>query len=74
MNSRFIYLAKLGIIESNDEVGNYQIQKIDDPEDFKISNGLSFYPPKLESDDEAEAIFKSLTHSQLENLNNLTTS
>lgn len=68
MNKRFIYLAKLGIIESNDEKGNYQIQKIDDPEDFKIMNGLSFYPPRLKSDEEAEAIFKSLTHEQLEGL------
>lgn len=68
-NRRFIFLAKLGIIESNDESGNYQIQKIDDPFNFMVDNELDFKPPLLSDDDEAERIFKSITHRQLEDLN-----
>lgn len=66
---RFIFLAKLGIVESTDESGKYQVQRIDDPKSFKEENGLDFLPPFLESDKQADLIFKSLTHEQLETLN-----
>lgn len=68
MDKRFIYLAKLGIVESTDENGQYQIQRIDSPEEFKEENGLDFLPDSLASDQEAELKFKSITHNQLENL------
>ena len=67
---RFTFLAKLGIIESTNEKGRYDIQMIDHPKEFQEEMGLSFLPPLLESDEEAKEIFKSLTHSQLESLNN----
>jgi hypothetical protein len=67
---RFIFLAKLGIIESTDENGDYEIQRIDDPEDFMDGHDLiNFEVVKLKSDKEAQEIFKSITHSQLEGLN-----
>ena len=67
-SKRFIFLAKLGIIESTNEKGVCEIQRIDNPEDFQISNELTFLPPLLESDEEAKELFKSLTHSRLESL------
>ena len=65
INRRFIFLAKLGILESTNENGDYEIQRIDDPEDFKEYTGVDFIPPKLASDKEAQSLFKSLTHEQL---------
>jgi hypothetical protein len=65
---RFIFLAKLGIVESTNESGDYEIQRIDCPQEFKDNNELSFLPQKLESDAGALACFNSLTHSRLENL------
>lgn len=67
-NRRFIYLAKLGIIESTNENGEYAVQRIDCPEEIKEEFGLSFLPPLLDSDEEAVSIFKSLTHDQLDRL------
>ena len=65
-DARFIFLAKLGIIESTDEKGNYDIQRIDDIEDFRISNKLSFFPPQLWGDFNAKKIFESLDKNQLD--------
>ena len=62
---RVVYLAKLGIMESTNELGEYDIQRIDDPFAYKEELGLSFIPERLESDEEAKRIFNSLTHSQL---------
>lgn len=62
---RFIFLAKLGIVESTDKNGNYQVQKIDDPSSFAQENELSFYPDELISDEEARLKLNSLTHNQL---------
>lgn len=70
-NARLKYLAKLGIVESVNELGEYQIQRIDSPEEFAESLKLNFIPPKLDSDEEALRVFKSLTHNQLENLGNV---
>jgi hypothetical protein len=70
-NSRLKYLAKLGIVESVNELGEYQIQRIDSPEEFAESLKLNFMPPKLDSDEEALRVFKSLTHNQLESLGNV---
>jgi hypothetical protein len=70
-NSRLKYLAKLGIVESVNELGEYQIQRIDSPEEFAESLKLNFMPPKLDSDEEALRVFKSLTHNQLESLGNM---
>lgn len=67
-DKRFIYLAKLGIIESTNEEGNYSIQRIDSPTEFAEYNELDFIPPYLSSDEEARKLFKSLTHEQLERL------
>jgi hypothetical protein len=69
-NRRFIFLAKLGIVESNDSSGKYEVQRIDQPKEFAIDNELNFEPPLLSSDDEARKIFNSLTHARLEELNN----
>lgn len=69
MERRFIYLAKLGIIESTNEAGEYDIQRIDYPNVFVEEFNLDFIPPKLGSDKEAKEVFKSLTHEQLERLN-----
>lgn len=65
-----IELTPLAIIniESTDEFGDYEIQKIDDVVGFANDNNLDFYPPQLESDQEAWGIFNSLTHNQLEGL------
>ena len=68
-NKRFIYLAKLGIIETTNKDDEYDIQRIDSPKDFQVDNELSFEPPLLESDDEATAIFQSITMSQLMRIN-----
>lgn len=59
---RFIFLAKLGIVESNDADGNYQIQRIDFPESFAADAELNFIPPLLKSDEEAQRVFQSLTN------------
>jgi hypothetical protein len=67
---RFIFLAKLGVIESTNELGEYDIQRIDCPKEFKEDNNLSFVPFQLKDDAEAKRLFNSLTHSRLENLNN----
>lgn len=64
---RFIFLAKLGIIESNDSNGDYQIQRIDDPENFANDAELDFIPPLLENDEQALQIFNTLTE-QLKDL------
>ena len=68
LRKRFIFLAKLGILESEDENGNYQIQRIDSPTEFAENNNLSFVPQLLENDADALSCFNSLTHSRLENL------
>lgn len=69
MTRRFIYLAKLGIIESNDSQNKYQIQRIDNPKDFQLENDLDFEPPFLESDEEADELFNSISEEMFENLN-----
>lgn len=68
MNRRFIYLASLGIIESNDAQGKYQIQRIDEPKSFQVENDLSFEPPLLDSDEEALELFNSISDDMFENL------
>lgn len=65
---RFIFLAKLGIIESTNESGKHEVQRIDDPQALKEAFDLDFLPELLESDEVAKAKFKSLTHAQLEGL------
>lgn len=65
---RFYFLAKLGIIESTNELGQYDIQRIDNIVDFAIENHLGFYPEQLESDEEAKRIFSELTPEILTNL------
>ncbi len=69
MKRRFTFLAKLGIIESNDSEGKYQIQRIDDVQSFAWENNLSFIPPQLKSDEEATAIFNSISIERLNELN-----
>ena len=70
-NRLFIYLAKLGIVNSTNEDGNSDIQHIDDPENFAIDNELDFVPPLISGDDEAKAIYKSINHSTMEYLTKL---
>jgi hypothetical protein len=70
-SKRFIFLAKLGIIESTNKDGDYEVQRIDNLQDFKDSNELDFLPLLLENDSEAQELFKSLTHSRLESLNEI---
>ena len=62
---RAVFLAKLGIMESTNELGEYNIQRIDDPRVYEYDLGLNFTPEKLESDEEAKRIFNTLTHEQL---------
>jgi len=64
---RFVMLAKHGIIESNNEKGKYQIQRIDVPEEFALEAGLDFIPPQLKSDAHAEIVFKRLTLEDYKN-------
>ena len=65
---RLEFLAKLGVVESTNESGKYDVQKIDEVEAFKEENELDFMPSVISSDTEAKAIMNSLTHSRLENL------
>ena len=69
MDKRMVYMAKLGIFEGCNENGEYDVQRIDCPEEFAEENHLSFVPPLLEDDAEAKAILQSLTHNQIENIN-----
>lgn len=64
---RFIFLAKHGIIESNDPRGRYQIQRIDFPEEFADQAGLDFIPPKLDNDAKAAHAFRNLSLNDFEN-------
>lgn len=58
------------ILLENDCKLDFEIQRIDDPEDFmEYNNQIDFKPPKLNDDREAQQIFKSITHAQLESLN-----
>jgi hypothetical protein len=68
MNRRFIYLAKLGIVESTNELGENEIQKIDLTKEFQSSYGLSFEPLPLKDDAEALELFNSISDDMLENL------
>jgi len=52
-------LAPMGVIISNDEKGNPQIQKIDDAEEFMFEHELE-YVKQLNSDDEAVDIVREL--------------
>lgn len=67
-NRKFIFLAKLGIVESTDEHGNFQIQRIDEPNNFAFDNGLDFIPPFLESDLKAEQIYNGVPVQMWEHL------
>lgn len=57
---RLVTLAKYGIVESTDENGDYQVQKIDDVIAFREEHGLNFTPAKLSSDKEAKMTFDCL--------------
>jgi hypothetical protein len=60
VDRRFIFLAKYGIVESNNEDGVYDVQRIDSPEEFALDNQLKFIPPLLKGDKQAKQIFKGL--------------
>jgi len=52
-------LEQMGVILSTDEVGNEQIQRIDDAEQWMIDNEVE-YVQQLNSDGEAEQIVREL--------------
>jgi hypothetical protein len=56
VESDFIRLARLGVVESTNEDGDDDIQRIDDPESFAEENELDFVPPLLINDDHAKLI------------------
>jgi len=56
VESEFVRLARLGVVESTDENGDDDIQRIDSPEEFAEENGLDFIPPTLIDDDHAKLI------------------
>lgn len=56
-----VYLAKLGIVISTNEKGDTDIQRIDNPLEFKQEHNLKFISPLLKNDDEAKKIYRSLT-------------
>ena len=60
MKKRIILLAQYGIIESTNELGENDIQRIDDVIEFKENFKLNFIPPLLKNDQEAKIIFKTL--------------
>jgi len=70
MGKRFIYLAKLGIIESVNENGEFEVQRIDDPIGFQERHGFSFEPPLLSGDKEALAVYITIPWLKLEELDN----
>lgn len=63
---RFILLAKHGIIESTNERGKYDIQRIDSPAEFAAEAGLDFIPPLLKGDLSAKHLFRKLTIKDFE--------
>lgn len=60
MEDKMILLAKHGIIESNNEYGKFDVQRIDDPESFAELNQLNFIPPKLQSDEVAKILYYNI--------------
>lgn len=59
---RFEDLARLGIVESTNEAGETDIQRIDNPEEFKEENNLWSLPPLLKSDKEAKKLFEEFNN------------
>lgn len=63
-----LYLAKLGILLALTDQGIVDIQRIDDVENFREDFGLTFTPPRLESDEEAKRVFQTIAVDKLSEL------
>jgi hypothetical protein len=65
---RFEYLAFLGVVESTNENGEIEVQRIDDPLSFALENNLPQIPSTLSSDQEAKDIWSNLDNILLSDI------